>query len=261
MVAVAANLSTLFTEVDFLDRFDLAAEHGFTAVEFWYPYPYETAAIAERVQRNHQTILGFNTWCGDEAAGDWGLSADPDRIEEGRAAIDRALVVAAELDVKNVHVMSGIQPAGRTREECEQTYLNQLRYAADAAAAQGVTVLIEALSQKARPGYLVSTQGKADQLRHRSGRENVKLQFDVFHTQLSEGNLENLIRQHFDQIGHVQVASAPSRQEPDGGEIDYRYILSLLEDLGWTGYIAAEYLPRDTTAAGLHWITDFGLGY
>ncbi|MFK3703877.1 hydroxypyruvate isomerase [Raoultella sp. BIGb0138] len=252
MMKLAANLSMLFTECPLPERFTLAARAGFSAVEVWFPYEYPAEMIAAELNKNHLQLVGINTPAGDISRGEWGLSALPGREKEARKAIDLALSYARHLNCPAVHVMAGVTH-GLDKSQCDNTFIDNVRYAAENAQESGITILLEGLAPATRPGYLFSSQYQAVEYLRRTGMNNVRLQFDVFHAQQVDGNLTHLIKELKEYIGHVQIASVPERHEPIDGEVDYAWIFSILEKVNYTGYVAAEYSPRGTTSAGLAW--------
>ncbi|MCS2149972.1 2-oxo-tetronate isomerase [Scandinavium manionii] len=252
MVKLVANLSMLFTESPLHERFALAAKAGFKAVEVWFPYEYPVDVIAHELNTHDLTLMGINTPAGEIAHGEWGLSALPGREEEARKAIDLALSYARSLNCPAVHVMAGVTH-GLDKSQCANTFIDNVRYAANQAKKYGITILLEGLAPATRPGYLFSSQYHALEYIQKVGRDNVLLQFDVFHAQQVDGNLTHLIHELKEYIGHVQIASVPERHEPIDGEVDYTWIFSTLEKINYTGYVAAEYNPRGETVTGLEW--------
>jgi hydroxypyruvate isomerase len=252
MLKLAANLSMLFAENPLLERFSLAANAGFSAVELWFPYEYPVATIAGELEKHNLKLIGINTPAGDIARGEWGLSALPGREEEARKAIDLAISYAVALQCPAVHVMAGVTE-GFDPQQCAATFIENIRYAADQAKPHNITILLEGLSPATRPGYLFASQYQALDYIRQAARDNIRLQFDVFHAQQVDGNLTYLINTFKQHIGHVQVASVPARQEPIDGEVDYKWIFAVLERAQYDGYVAAEYTPRAGTQAGLHW--------
>ena len=234
MPRFAANLSMMFTEVPFIERFAAARKAGFDAVEFLFPYDYSPQQIQQQLVQNHLTLALFNTAPGDINAGEWGLSALPGREHEARADIDLALEYALALNCEQVHVMAGVVPAGEDAE----------RYRA---------VFIEALSPGVKPHYLFSSQYQALAIVEEVARDNVFIQLDTFHAQKVDGNLTHLIRNYAGKYAHVQIAGLPDRHEPDDGEINYPWLFRLFDEVGYQGWIGCEYKPRGLTKEGLGW--------
>ncbi len=257
MPKFAANLSMMFTEHSFLDRFDAAAAAGFKAVEFLFPYDYPADLLAEKLQQNGLQQVLFNTAPGDVGAGEWGLAALPGREQDARADIDRALEYAIALNCPSVHVMAGVVPPGEDIARYRETFISNIRYAADAFAPHGIKVLIEALSPPIKPNYLFSSQHQAAELVATIDRPNVFIQFDFFHAQLVDGNISNLIATLAGRYAHIQIASVPDRNEPDDGELNYPWLFAQLDKVGYQGWIGCEYKPRGETTAGLGWVKPY----
>ncbi|SQI43365.1 Hydroxypyruvate isomerase [Leminorella richardii] len=257
MPKFAANLSMMFNEVPFLERFEAAAKAGFKAVEFLFPYEYPAELLAEKLKQNGLKQVLFNTAPGDVAAGEWGLTALPGREREAREDIDRALEYAIALGCPNVHVMAGVVPEGADRLAHRKTFIDNIRYAADRFAPHGIKVLIEALSPPIKPNYLFSSQHQALALIEEINKPNAFVQLDFFHAQLVDGNVTNIIQSMAGRYAHIQIASVPERHEPDSGELDYNWIFNKLDEIGYQGWVGCEYKPRGETAAGLGWVKPY----
>lgn len=252
-----ANLSFLFNEVPFLDRFAEAAHAGFGAVEFAFGYDYPAAEIAARLSAHGLQQVLFNAPPGDWAKGDRGLASLPGREHEFTASFVTALRYAEALSCPLIHVMAGVLPAGADlamRAGYRATFVRSLRLAARDAAAQGVTLTIEPINARDIPGYWLNTQAEAHAIREEVGAANLKVQMDFYHVQIVEGDLAEKFRRWQPHIGHVQIAGVPGRHEPDVGEINYRYVFELLDELGYDGWVGCEYRPADGTRAGLAWL-------
>ncbi len=260
MPKFAANLSMMFQDFGFLDRFDAAARAGFKGVEFLFPYDYPAAAIAERLERNRLTLALFNTVPGDWAAGERGLAALPGRKAEFRDGVDQAIGYAKATKCPLVHAMAGLWPEGEDREAGERVYVDNLTWAADRVAASGLTVVIEPINTRDIPGYFLNYTAQAMSFIHRVGRPNLKLQLDLYHVQIMEGDLATKIRALGPHYPHVQIAGNPGRHEPDVGEIHYPYLFDLLDEVGYEGWIGCEYRPKGDTVAGLGWAKKYGIG-
>ncbi len=256
----AANLSLLFTDVPFPERFAAAAACGFAGVEFQFPYGLPAVEVKARLADAHLVPVLFNVSPGDFAAGDRGLAAVPGREADFRAALEQALDYAGTIGCRQLHVMAGLLPAGVAESEAEATYIANLRHAASAAARLDLTLLIEPLNARDNPGYFLRTTGQAVGILERVGRTNLRLQFDVYHCQISEGNLAQHMRDLFPHYAHVQIAGVPGRQEPDRGEINYPFLFDLLDELGYVGWVGCEYRPAGDTVAGLGWAQRWGIG-
>lgn len=256
MPRFAANLTLLFTEVPFLDRFEKAADAGFEAVEFLFPYEHAPETIIERLKRFDLQLALFNMPPGDWAAGDRGTAALAARQGEFDASLALAKTYASALPTRRIHCMAGIT-AGLDRKACEATFIANIRKAADGLAEDGVTVLIEPLNTRDVPGYLVAYQMEAVRLVETIGRPNVAVQLDIYHAQIMDGDLTRLIGRMASRIGHVQIASVPDRHEPDEGEVNYPHVFRALDEAGYDGWIGCEYNPRAGTEAGLGWFRPY----
>ena len=258
MPKFAANLSMLFTEHPFLERFARAKAAGFHAVEFLFPYEYDSAAIAHELRRNELEQVLFNLPAGDFATGDRGMANDPSRVDEFRAGVDEALRIATELGCGRLNCLAGLRLGDVSEETQATTLIENLRYAADAAAAVGVLQLVEPLNAFDAPGYFLPTPESGFAIVERAGHPNLLLQYDVYHAQRMSGDLAATIAARIDLIGHVQIADSPARNEPGTGEINYPFVLQALDDAGYDGWVSLEYRPRNTTEASLRWLTDMG---
>lgn len=260
MPRFAANLTMMFHEVPFLERFERARAAGFTAVEFLFPYAFEPAAIRRMLDEAALQCVLFNTPPGDWDRGERGLAALPGREQEFRAALQRALEYAGELDCPRIHVMAGVVPEGADREACTRTFVENLKWAAEKAAPLGVTLTVEPINTRDIPGYFLNTQEQAREILERVGADNVRLQFDFYHCQMMQGDLTRRFTEALPLVAHVQIANVPGRHEPDFGEIDYRWIFAKLDELGYTGWVGCEYRPRGETEAGLGWFAPWREG-
>jgi hydroxypyruvate isomerase len=253
MPRFSANLSFLFQEVPFLERFVAASAAGFRAVEFAFPYEHSTAEIAERLKAAQVECVLFNMPPGDWAAGERGIACLPGREAEFRAGVATALQYASALKTPRVHAMAGIVPQAASRAACEQIYLANLRYAAEALALAGIDLMIEPINTRDMPGYLLNTQAQAAAFCDAVGLPNVRMQMDCYHLQIAEGDIATKLRAYAERCGHVQIAGVPERNEPDTGEVRYPYLFKLLDDLDYAGWIGCEYRPAGRTTDGLDW--------
>ncbi len=258
MPKFAANLSMLFTEHPFLERFARAKAAGFQAVEFQFPYDYEVAAIARELRRNELEQVLFNLPAGDFAAGDRGTANDPRRIEEFRTGVGEALEIANELRCRRLNCLVGLRLPDVPESTQTETLVENLRFAADAAAAAGVVQVIEPLNAFDAPGFFLPTPEAGFAIVERAQHPNLLLQYDVYHAQRMSGNLTATITARIEQIGHVQIADSPARNEPGTGEINYPFVLRTLDEVGYAGWVGLEYRPRDSTESSLAWLTDMG---
>lgn len=254
MPRFAANLSTMFREHAFLDRFAAAAAAGFDAVEFQFPYDHPADAIAARAAAAGLRTVLFNLPPGDFAAGERGLAALPGREADFDAALDRAIAYARTLDCPRLHAMAGVPPAGADPAACRATFVANLRRAAAALAPHGMTLLIEPINDRDMPGYFLTRSEAAAAIIAEAGAPNLRLQFDLYHCQIMEGDLATRLRRLMPLIGHVQIAGVPDRAEPDRGEVNHPFLLRLLDDLGYGGHVGCEYVPAGDTLAGLGWL-------
>jgi hydroxypyruvate isomerase len=252
----AANLSFMFTEWAFLDRFQAAADAGFTAVEYLFPYEHEPDEIARRLDGAGVTQALFNLPPGDWAAGERGLAALPGRFEAVAEGLERALPYIEATKVGRVHLMAGL--AGWSDPLAMAAYRRSLAHVAERLAEVGVEVLIEAINPIDMPGYFLNSVDNAAGLIPTLRQTTLKLQFDIYHCQIIHGDVTRRLRRLLPLIGHVQIASVPSRQEPDGEELNYPFLFQELELLGYEGYVGCEYRPRGKTVDGLSWYTDRG---
>lgn len=251
MPRFAANLTMMFTERPFLDRFDAAADAGFRAVEFLFPYDHAPDEIAGRLQRNGLTQALFNLPPGNWAAGERGLAALPGRFDEVKAGVANALRYAGATGCRRLHLMAGLadpaDPAAAAR------YRDAVLYAADALGERGIELMLEPINGRDMPGYFLNDFAAAERLIAAIGRPNVRLQFDIYHRQILHGDVTMALRRLMPMIGHVQIASVPSRQEPDGEELNWPFLFAELDRLGYGGFVGCEYRPRGRTEEGLGW--------
>jgi hydroxypyruvate isomerase len=258
MLQLAANVSTLFTELPFLDRYDAAAAAGFAGVECQFPYAVPAQAIRERLDRHGLTQVLLNSPPGNAAAGERGIAGLPDRVQEFRDTFKQALHYASVLGCGRIHLMAGIRSPRHSLDECLGTFTHNLAYAADQAAPLGVQVLVEPINSRVDvPGYLVDSSALAVDCIRRAARPNLSLQYDVYHMQIMEGDLARTIQRLLPVIGHIQIADNPGRHEPGSGEINFAWLLPQLQVLGYRGWVGCEYIPATSTAAGLGWMRPF----
>lgn len=255
MPRFAANLSFMFNEVAFLDRFEAAARAGFRAVEFLFPYEHTPDEIAARLKGHGLTLALFNVPPGDWTKGERGLAALPGREAEFEAAVATALEYAAATGCRRIHAMPGLRHHGADR----RTYVANLRRAARMAATADVDVLIEPINTRDIPGFFLNTTGEARALIHEVGEPNLGLQFDLYHRQIQEGDTATAIAEFGHLARHYQIANPPDRGEPDVGEMNYSYLFKLIDRSGFTGYLGCEYRPRGDTVEGLRWASACGV--
>jgi hydroxypyruvate isomerase len=253
MLNFAANLSMMYTEQPFLDRFAAAAADGFRAVEYLFPYEHAPGDIASRLREHGLTQALFNLPPGDFAKGERGIAALPGREAEFAASVETALTYARATGCTRLHAMAGIAPHDADLEAMRATYVANLRLAARQFAPHGITLLIEPINTRDMPGYFLSLQHAAHDVVAEVGAPNLKVQMDLYHCQIMEGDLERKIERWLPGVGHFQIAGVPQRHEPDTGEVNYAYLFERLDALGWTGFIGCEYRPRAGTREGLGW--------
>lgn len=259
MKALSVNLRWLFLERPFLERIDVAARLGFRAVDFSLPYSTPAAEIRRRIDANGVQFVYMLSPSGDWDAGELGIAALPGREAEFRDGVGLALDYAAELHCPLVHVASGILPEGLPREKATGIYLENLAYAADRAARQGVAIGIEPICRAAHARFLVNRTEDAVALIEKLGRPNLKLVFDTYHVAMEDGAVTPLIEKHAGRIAHFQVASPPARSEPGTGELDFEFLFGVLERSGFAGWVSAEYRPSRPGRESLDWARRFGV--
>lgn len=257
MPRFAANLSLLYNEFAFLDRFEAAAADGFEAVEFLFPYEWRAQEIAARLRANGLRQVLFNAPPGDAAKAERGLAAVPGREAEFRASIAQAIAYAEALDCPSVHVMAGCMTTGADRAAIDRIYAANLLWAAEQFAASGRDVLIEPLNPRDVPGYPISRQDEAHRIVEAVGAPNLKVQMDLYHCQIVEGDVAMKLRAWLPtgRVGHLQIAGVPERHEPDRGELNYPYLFDVIDEAGFDGWIGCEYRPAAGTSAGLGWFS------
>lgn len=264
MPKFAANLSMLYPEIAFLDRFAHASRDGFKAVEFLFPYAFAADDIAERLRDNGLVQVLFNAPPGDWERGERGLACLPGRQDEFRAGIDQALEYAERLGCKRIHVMAGLAPEDLARDSLYPTYVERLCWAASRATAHAVSLMIEPINTRDIPRFFLNRQDDAHRVIADVGAPNVKVQMDLYHCQIVEGDVATKIRRYVPtgNVGHLQIAGVPERHEPDIGELNFPYLFSILDELGYDGWIGCEYRPRagaqsGSTTAGLGWLRPY----
>lgn len=265
MPAFAANLSMLYPEHDFLERFAAAARDGFQGVEFLFPYAHSAEVLATRLRDHGLTQVLFNAPPGDFDRGERGMACLPGREHEFRRGIAQALEYAQALGCPRIHVMAGLVPPSSDRQQLAETYLANLQWAAEQARSIGRDVLIEPINTRDIPGFFLNTQAQAHEVVRQVGAPNLKVQMDLYHCQIVEGDVAMKIRQYLPtgRVGHFQIAGVPERHEPDVGEMNYPYLFEVIDEVsaqcGWQGWVGCEYRPAKGaqaggTTAGLGWM-------
>jgi len=257
MLKFAANLTMLYTELDFLDRFAAAQQAGFAGVEFLFPYAYPQTDLAQRLNAAGLEQVLFNLPAGDWAAGERGITALPDRVDEFRAGIPQAIAYAKALGCTQINALAGKVPAGGDRSRMHATFVDNLRYAAHALGEAGIRLVIEAINTRDIPGFFLSSSAQAFAIIDEVGSPNLRLQYDIYHMQRMEGELAATLAANLARIGHLQLADNPGRHEPGTGEINYPFLFTVLERAGYDGWIGCEYIPQNGTDAGLGWLSDY----
>jgi len=248
-----ANLTLLFTEVDFIERFTAAARAGFTGVEYLSPYAYSASQLEDALENAGLEQVLFNLPSGDWAEGERGIACLPDRVAEFREGVERALAYAAILGCKQLNCLAGIVPAVLHHDDAHRTFVENLRYASQALAEAKVALVIEPVNTYDIPGFFLSSSKQALAILDEVGSLNLKLQYDIYHMQRMEGELAATMEANLARIGHVQLADNPGRHEPGTGEINYPFLFDGLDRVGYRGWIGCEYIPRADTIDGLGW--------
>jgi len=254
MPKFAANLTMLFTELPFVERFQAAAEAGFKGVEYLFPYDFPAAVLAAELKKHGLTQVLHNLPAGDWAGGERGIAVLPERVEEFRAGVDRAIEYATALGCKQVNCLAGIVPAGACQNMARQTFVDNLRFAADKLKAAGIRLLIEPINTYDIPGFFLSRTAQALEIIDEVGSDNLFVQYDIYHAQRMEGELGNTIARNLPRFAHIQLADNPGRNEPGTGEINYPWLFAHIDLLGYTGWIGCEYKPAASTREGLGWM-------
>ncbi|HVR04363.1 MAG TPA: hydroxypyruvate isomerase [Polyangia bacterium] len=257
MPKLCANLTFMFNEVEFLDRFDAAAKAGFKGVEYLAPYVAPAAQIGDRLSKAKLTQVLFNLPAGDWAAGERGMAVDPRRVGEFQDGVGKAVEYAKALSCKQVNCLAGIAPKDVAPEKMRDTLIANLRFAADRLAGEGIKLLVEPINTRDIPGFYMTHTQQALDVIQAVGSSNLWLQYDIYHMQIMEGDLAMTIEKNLSRIGHMQLADNPGRHEPGTGEINYGFLLPRIDELGYQGWIGCEYKPAAETNAGLGWIKPY----
>jgi len=258
MPKFAANLTMLFTEVPFLERFALARQAGFAFVEYLFPYAHPADEIKSQLQAHRLTQVLFNLPSGDWAGGDRGIGASPGREAEFRAGVPKAIAYARTLGVPRLNCLAGKRVAGRSDLEHRQVLVANARYAATALAEHGLELLLEPINHFDIPGFFLNRTDEAVKLLDEIACPNVRIQYDLYHAQREEGELIATMRQHLARIGHIQIADNPGRHQPGTGEINFPFVFRQLDEMGYQGYVGLEYVPAPNTVASFGWLRDHG---
>ena len=254
MPRFAANLTMLFTELPFLDRFDAAAKAGFKAVEFLFPYPYAIADLKSRLDANGLQLVLHNLPAGNWDGGERGIACLPDRVAEFRDGVGRAIEYGSALGVPQINCLAGKAPSGVSDQTLRDTFVGNLRYAAAELKKAGIKLLMEPINTYDIPGFYLNYTRQALALIDEVGSDNLFVQYDIYHAQRMEGELVATMQKHLAKIAHIQLADNPGRNEPGTGEIHYGNVFKALDKMGYGGWIGCEYKPATTTEAGLGWL-------
>ena len=257
MPKFAANLTMMFNEVDFLDRFDAAARAGFHGVEYLFPYAYKKEELVERLQKQGLTQVLHNLPAGDWAKGERGNACLPDRIGEFQDGVGRAIDYATALGCKQLNCLAGIAPKGVAPDKVRETFVDNLKFAATKLASAGIRLFIEPINTRDIPDFFLSHTAQALAILDEIASPNLSLQYDIYHMQIMEGDLATTIQRNLPRIGHMQLADNPGRHEPGTGEINYPFLLQFIDKIGYSGWIGCEYKPAGTTTAGLGWVKPY----
>ena len=253
MPHLAANLTMMFNEGSFLDRFGLAAAGGFKAVEYMFPYDYESGALRQKLEQHGLVQILHNLPAGNWGAGDRGIACLPNRVTEFEAGVDKAIQYAHALGCKQLNCLAGIRPVKLDVETAHKTFVRNLQYASRRLETAGIKLLIEPVNTRDIPGFFLSHTSQAIEIMDEVESGNLFLQYDVYHMQVMEGDLAPTIERLLPRIAHIQVADTPGRHEPGTGEINYSFLFDFIDRLGYQGWIGCEYKPATTTEAGLGW--------
>jgi hydroxypyruvate isomerase len=257
MPRFAANLTMLFNEVPFLERFALAKTGGFKAVEFLFPYEFDVQEVKSALDNNALKLVLHNLPAGDWNAGERGIACLPDRIEEFRSGVAKAIEYAKALGVPQLNCLAGKAPSGVDPKVLHDTFVDNLQYAARELKKVDLKLLIEPINTFDIPGFYLSKTEQGIAILDAVGADNAFVQYDIYHAQRMEGELANTIKKYLSRIAHIQLADNPGRNEPGTGEINYAYLFGLLDSLGYDGYIGCEYKPLKSTEAGLGWMSQY----
>ena len=257
MPKFSANISFLFNELPFLERFAAAKAAGFRAVEFHFPYTFDMNVLAEVVLTSEMEVVLFNLPAG--SADEWtqggrGIACHPERIAEFEIGVDTAITYAQALGCNRLNCLSGVPPAGVSPARAEQTLIRNLGHAAARTQLAGIELMIEPLNTQDNPGFLIATSAQALSVIEAVGSDNLRLQYDVYHAQVMEGNVVSSLRRHLTRIGHVQIADNPGRHQPGTGELNFPFIFAALDELAYSGWVGCEYLPLGSSDESLNWL-------
>lgn len=258
MPKMAANLTMMFTDVPFLERFPAAKQAGFKYVEFLFPYEHPAEKVKEVLGKNGLQVINFNLPCGNWAGGDRGIGASPNRVEEFRTGVKTAVSYAKVLGTPRLNCLAGKMVAGFSREEHKKTLVENLRFAADALKEIGVNLIVEHINPYDIPGFFLNRVQEVLDVIAEVNRPKLYVQYDIYHAARTEGNLAQIMREHLAQIDHIQIADNPGRHQPGTGEINFPFLFAEMDRLGYKGYVGLEYVPSPDTLKSLGWIKEYG---
>jgi len=258
MPKFAANLTMFFTEVPFMERFASARDAGFSAIEYLFPYEFEAAELKAQLGRNRLTQVLFNLPAGKWEEGERGIAADPERVEEFRVGVAKAVEYALELGVDGLNCLAGKRMRGYDDDKQWSTLVGNVRYAAKVLLEKGLRLMVEPINHFDIPGFFLNRTEQVLNLIDDAGMPNVFVQYDIYHAQREEGELAATLRKHIDRIGHIQIADNPGRHQPGTGEINYPFIFKEIDASGYRGHVGLEYVPIPDSKSSLAWITEFG---
>ena len=258
MPKMAANLSMMFNEVPFMDRFDAAAKAGFKGVEFLFPYAFDLNQIADKLKANNLELVLHNLPAGNWEGGERGITCHPDRVGEFQDGVGKGIEAAKKLGVKQLNALAGKLPAGVSADQARATFVANLKFAAEKLKAEGIRLITEPINTFDIPGFFLNRTQQAVDIIKEVGSDNLFIQHDIYHMQRMEGELANTIKANLPLIKHMQLADNPGRNEPGTGEINYQFLFKFIDDLGYDGWIGCEYKPLTTTEAGLGWLKAHG---
>lgn len=258
MPKLAANLSMLFNEVPFMDRFDAAAQAGFKGVEFLFPYAFDMNQMADSLKKNNLELVLHNLPAGNWEGGERGIACHPDRVGEFQDGVGKGIEAAKKLGVKQVNALAGKAPEGVAADKLRATFVANLKFAAEKLKAEGIRLITEPINTFDIPGFYLNRTQQAIDIIKQVGSDNLFLQHDIYHMQRMEGELANTIKANLPMIKHMQLADNPGRFEPGTGEINYKFLFNFIDELGYDGWIGCEYRPKTTTLEGLGWMAAHG---
>jgi hydroxypyruvate isomerase len=257
MPNLAANLTMMFNEVEFLQRFDAAADAGFKGVEALFPYGYDKNQLSDILNNRNLEFVLHNLPPGDWDAGERGIACIPDRVGEFQGGVETAIEYATILNCKQLNCLSGIAPKSANKDIVTETFISNLKFAADALQNKGIRLLIEPINTMDIPGIFLNNTSQALEIMEIVGSNNLWLQYDIYHMQIMEGDITRSIEKHFEMIKHMQLADNPGRHEPGTGEINYPFVFNAIDQMGYDGWIGCEYKPKNDTIQGLGWTLNY----